>query len=85
MTREDILVLNVVEPNCFETDREEEWYNCGLIQGVEIANKEILQKALDWIDKTFDQCGTEKDPEIFCHHFEYVKELKDDFIREMNK
>lgn len=38
MTREDIEQLNVVEPYCFESDREEQWYNVGLKHGLEIAD-----------------------------------------------
>lgn len=38
MTREDIEQLNVVEPYCFETDREEQWYNIGLKDGLVIAD-----------------------------------------------
>ena len=38
MTREDIEQLNVVEPYCFESDREEQWYNIGLKHGLEIAD-----------------------------------------------
>lgn len=38
MTREDIEQLNVVEPYCFESDREEQWYNIGLKGGLEIAD-----------------------------------------------
>ena len=39
MTREDIEQLNVVKPYCFESDREEQWYNIGLKHGLEIADK----------------------------------------------
>ena len=39
MTREDIEQLNVVEPYCFESDREEQWYNIGLKHGLEIADE----------------------------------------------
>lgn len=39
MTREDIEKLNAVEPYCFETDREEQWYNIGLKNGLEIADE----------------------------------------------
>lgn len=39
MTREDIEQLNVVEPYCFESDREEQWYNIGLKYGLEIADE----------------------------------------------
>ena len=38
MTRENIEQLNVVEPYCFESDREEQWYNIGLKHGLEIAD-----------------------------------------------
>lgn len=38
MTREDIEQLNVVEPNCFDSDREELWFNVGLKYGLEIAD-----------------------------------------------
>lgn len=39
MTREDIEQLYVVEPYCFESDREEQWYNIGLKYGLEIADE----------------------------------------------
>lgn len=39
MTREDIEQLNVIEPYCFETDREEQWYQVGLQEGLEVADK----------------------------------------------
>lgn len=39
MTREDIEQLNVAEPYCFESDREEHWYNIGLKHGLEIADQ----------------------------------------------
>lgn len=38
MTREDIEQLNDVKPYCFESDREEQWYNIGLKDGLEIAD-----------------------------------------------
>ena len=38
MTREEIEQLNEVEPNCFETDREEQWFNVGLKEGLKIAD-----------------------------------------------
>lgn len=38
MTREEIEQINAVEPYCFETDREEEWYKVGLIEGLETAD-----------------------------------------------
>ena len=34
MTRKEIIQQGVpVEPNCFETDREERWYKVGLYEG----------------------------------------------------
>ena len=38
MTREEIEQLNEVEPNCFETSREEQWYKIGLKEGLETAD-----------------------------------------------
>ena len=38
MTREEIEQLNEVEPYCFETDREEQWYRVGLQEGLNIAD-----------------------------------------------
>lgn len=38
MTREDIERLNDVEPYCFESDREEQWYNIGLKDGLDISD-----------------------------------------------
>lgn len=42
MTREEIIKQGrPIEPNCFETDREEQWYNLGLYNGA-TANPEDL-------------------------------------------
>lgn len=38
MTREEIEQLNEVEPYCFETNREEQWYRVGLQEGLSIAD-----------------------------------------------
>lgn len=38
MKREEIEQLNEVEPYCFETDREEQWYRVGLQEGLSIAD-----------------------------------------------
>lgn len=38
MTREEIEQLNESEPYCFETSREEQWYNVGLQEGLKIAD-----------------------------------------------
>lgn len=39
MTREDIEKLNAFEPYSFETDREEQWYQVGLKQGLKVADE----------------------------------------------
>ena len=38
LTREDIEKLNDIEPYCFETDREEQWFNVGLQYGLDVAD-----------------------------------------------
>ena len=40
ITREYIEQLNDIEPYCFETDREEWWFNIGLKHGLEAADAE---------------------------------------------
>ena len=40
MTREEIEEFPRVKLNCFETDREEDWYTIGCIDGLEIADEE---------------------------------------------
>ena len=61
MTREEIEQLNEVEPYCFETAREEQWYNVGLQQG--LATADANPKA-SWISV---------DADLPCSH----KELMD--------
>ena len=53
MTREDIEQLNVVEPYCFESDREEQWYNIGLKDGLEIADNNPKSPWISVKDKLF--------------------------------
>lgn len=38
ITREYIEQLSNIEPHCFETDREEQWFNIGLQYGLETAD-----------------------------------------------
>lgn len=38
ITREAIEALNEIEPHCFETDREEQWFNVGLQYGLDVAD-----------------------------------------------
>ena len=40
MTRDEIEEFSGVELNCFETDREEDWYTIGCIDGLEAADEE---------------------------------------------
>lgn len=46
MTREEIESLNVQTPYSFETDREEQWYQVGLIEGLEAADND---SNIDWL------------------------------------
>ena len=60
MTREDIEQLNVVEPYCFESDKEELWYNVGLKNGLEIADENPKSP---WISV---------DEDLPCNHVELI-------------
>ena len=40
LTREAIEQLNDIEPYCFETDREEQWFNIGLQYGLDVADSD---------------------------------------------
>ena len=40
MEREDIEKLNGVKPYSFETEREQEWYEAGLVEGLDVADSE---------------------------------------------
>ena len=40
LTREAIEKLNDIEPYCFETDREEQWFNIGLQYGLDVADSD---------------------------------------------
>lgn len=58
MTREEIEQLNEVEPYCFETDREEQWYRVGLQEGLSIADE---NPKLPWISVNEKLPPVEKD------------------------
>ena len=47
MTREQIEQLNELEPFCFETAREEQWYKVGLKEGLRTAD--AIPKSSPWI------------------------------------
>ena len=40
LTREAIEQSNDIEPYCFETDREEQWFNVGLQYGLDVADSD---------------------------------------------
>ena len=49
MTRDEIEEFSGVELNCFETDREEDWYKIGCIDGLKAADTEPNLVSL-WYD-----------------------------------
>ena len=40
VTRDEIKIIGVIEPYGFETSREEDWYQVGLLDGMEAADAE---------------------------------------------
>lgn len=60
LTRETIEELNDIEPYCFETDREEQWFNVGLQYGLDIADSEPISP---WISVEND---------LPCNHKELI-------------
>ena len=49
MTREEIEKIDPIEPYCFETDREERWFEIGCIEGLKAADAEPNLESL-WHD-----------------------------------
>ena len=45
MTRDEIEEFSGVDLNCFETDREEDWYKIGCIDGLKAADTEPILQA----------------------------------------
>ena len=60
LTREAIEELNDVEPYCFETDREEQWFNVGLQYGLDVADSDPISP---WISNEYD---------LTCNHEELL-------------
>ena len=60
ITREYIEQLSNIEPYCFETDREEQWYRVGLKEGLKVAD---ANPKSPWI-------SVEKD--LPCNHPELI-------------
>ena len=70
LTREAIEQSNDMEPYCFETDREEQWFNVGLQYGLDVADSDPISP---WISV--------KD-ELHCNHKELIdKNFKGNFIK----
>lgn len=52
MTREEIISKGIpVKSNCFETDREEQWYKVGLYEGATSNSWHKIEKKLPPIDE----------------------------------
>ena len=69
MTREEIEQLNEAEPYCFETAREEQWYNVGLQQGLATADNNPKSS---WISVDDDlPCNHEE----LCENNSYTKNV----------
>ena len=60
LTREAIERLNDIEPYCFETDREEQWFNIGLQYGLDVADSDPISP---WISV---------DEDLPCNHSDLV-------------
>ena len=60
LTREAIEQLNDIEPYCFETDREEQWFNVGLQYGLDVADSDPISP---WISVEDD---------LPCNHSDLV-------------
>ena len=58
LTREDIEQLNDTEPCCFDTDREEQWFNVGLQYGLDVADSDPISP---WISVNEKLPPEEKD------------------------
>ena len=60
LTREAIEQSNDIEPYCFETDREEQWFNVGLQYGLDVADSDPISP---WISVKDD---------LPCNHEEMI-------------
>ena len=68
MTREQIEQLNELEPYCFETDREEQWYRVGLKEGLKAAD---ANPKSPWISV---------EDNLPCNH-KYLKDPRESFLK----
>lgn len=70
LTREAIEELNDIEPYCFETDREEQWFNIGLQYGLDVADSDPISP---WISVKDDlPCNHEELLDPSCEYNETV-------------
>lgn len=67
MTRDEIEKISAVEPYCFETDREERWYEIGCIDGLKAADAEPNLESL-WHDAS-------EEPEDDCKQILYQEKI----------
>ncbi len=51
MTRHEIKKAHYIEPYCFENDQEEQWYRIGLLEGIELAEDEIISEIVTHISE----------------------------------
>ena len=65
LTREAIEQSNDIEPYCFETDREEQWFNVGLQYGLDVADSDPISP---WISV---------DDDLPCNHSDLVLAYND--------
>lgn len=82
MTREDIEQLNIVEPHHFETEREEEWYLCGLKHGIEMSDNANFEPLRDLtienlMEHCIKQCRKHKASKIGYEHYIFLQCLKE--------
>lgn len=100
MTREEIEKISAVEPYCFETDREERWYEIGCIDGLNAADAEpnleklwhdaseeplLEEKEIIFLDKQDIIFIPERFDNIFLYMFEKVSWEKYVDLLEINK
>ena len=69
MTREEIEQLNEVEPYCFETDREEQWYKVGLQERLRSAD---ANPKSPWIN--YKEEKPSFGVEVIAYHHKWVDE-----------
>lgn len=70
MTRDEIEKISAVEPYCFETDREERWYEIGCIDGLKAADAEPNLESL-WHDASEEPQYKNKRILSYSEHFDY--------------